>query len=170
MISHCRTWKSVAAIAIATALVAACGGDEPTERQAAVAEAGAEVMPFDLDSTTHIFIDTDSGGTQEVIADDPSDDESVRQIRQHLSEEADNFRVGDFSDPESIHGPDMPGLAMLKSGFAEIGISLDTIESGARITYTTDDAELVDAIHDWFAAQKTDHGQHAEHAAHDMGG
>ena len=146
-----------------TLLAVGCGGDEATERQVAVAEAGAEVMPFDLDSTTHIFIDTDSGGTQEVIADDPGDDESVSQIRQHLSEVADNFRVGDFSDPESIHGPDMPGLAMLKSGFAEIDISLDTTEAGALITYTTDEAELVDAIHDWFAAQKSDHGQHAEH-------
>jgi hypothetical protein len=161
--SRCRSWNPIAAIAIAMALIAACGGGEPTERQAAVAEAGGEVMPFDLDSTTHIFTETDNGGTQEVIADDPSDDESVRQIRQHLSEEANNFSVGDFSDPESIHGPAMPGLATLKSRFAEIDISVDTTESGALITYTSDEAELVDAIHDWFAAQKSDHGQHAEH-------
>ena len=54
-------------------LTTCSSSDDLASRQAEVAEAGAEVMPFDLDATTHIFTATDSGGTQEVIADDASD-------------------------------------------------------------------------------------------------
>ena len=43
--------------------LAACSdGEDLAERQAAVAEAGADVMPFDLDATTHVFTTTDNGG------------------------------------------------------------------------------------------------------------
>ena len=109
----------------AVALIAsACGsgGAELAERQAVVAEAGAQVMPFDLDETTHIFTDTRSGGRQDVVADNPTDDFNVEQIREHLSEEFARFRIGDFSDPEAIHGPEMPGLATLKIRFDEVDI------------------------------------------------
>ena len=153
------------AIAITTALtLAACGGsDQLADRQEAVAAAGAEIMPFDLDATTHIFIDTETGGIQEVIADDPTDTASVEMIVQHLTEEAAKFNVGDFSDPEAIHGESMPGLATLKDRYDEVEIELIVEEDGATLIYTTTEAEVVGAIHDWFTAQTSDHGSHAEH-------
>ena len=50
---------STKAILVTAALafaVVGCGSDQDlAERQEAVAEAGAEVMPFPLDETTHIF-------------------------------------------------------------------------------------------------------------------
>ena len=51
--------------------LAGCGSDAQSldERQQEVAVAGAEVMPFDLDATTHIFTDTATGGIQDVVAD-----------------------------------------------------------------------------------------------------
>jgi len=152
----------VAAIAI---IAAACGssGADLEQRQAAVAEAGAQVMPFALDETTHVFTDTPTGGRQDVVADNPSDDVNIEQIRQHLSEEADRFRRGDFSDPEAIHGPQMPGLATLKARFEEISVEYSTVDSGATIVYTADDPDVITAIHLWFAAQTSDHGSHAEH-------
>jgi hypothetical protein len=128
-----------------------CGSDDDlADRQAIVAEAGAAVMPFSLEQTTHIFTDTSTGGRQDVVADDPADTVNIELIRLHLAEEADQFRVGDFSDPAAIHGSGMPGLATLKERFD-------------AIVYTTDDAVLIDAIHAWFAAQTMDHGSHAEH-------
>jgi hypothetical protein len=33
---------------------------------------------------------------------------------------------------------------------------------GANLTYATDEPALVDALHDWFQAQLSDHGDHAE--------
>lgn len=136
------------------------------DRQAEVAAVGAEVMPFDLDATTHVFTDTPTGGIQDVVADDSSDVANVELIRAHLEDEAARFRVGDFSDPERIHGADMPGLSTLEARFAEIEVELTEIDDGARISYRATDPALVTAIHDWFAAQTLDHGDHAEHGSH----
>ncbi|MDA1028472.1 MAG: hypothetical protein O3B41_05395 [Bacteroidetes bacterium] len=52
------------------------------DRQAEVAEKGTEVMPFDLDASTHIFKKTLEGGVQQVLADS-NDSEDVRLIREH---------------------------------------------------------------------------------------
>lgn len=149
------------------AALAGCGSadTELAERQEAVADAGAQVMPFDLEATTHIFTDTASGGVQDVVADDPTDDANISLIREHLRVEAARFQAGDFSDPEAIHGPDMPGLAILKDRHDEVAVDLSSTESGATITYVAADPALVQAIHDWFQAQTRDHGDHAEHGS-----
>lgn len=158
--------KAVSAIvALLVVATGACGssGDDLATRQAEVAEAGAEVMPFALDETTHIFTDTPTGGRQDVVADNPADDLNIEQIREHLREEAESFRRGDFSDPEAIHGAAMPGLATLKARFDEIDVELAETEAGAAIILSTQEPKVIAAIHLWFAAQKSDHGSHAEH-------
>ena len=103
--------RLIATTAALLVLVSCGSSDELTQRQESVAAAGAQVMPFDLDATTHIFTDTDTGGIQDVVADDPTDVANIEMIEQHLAEEAAKFRTGDFSDPESIHGSTMPGSA-----------------------------------------------------------
>jgi hypothetical protein len=135
------------------------GGDD---RQDVVAERGAQVMPFDLDATTHHFVPTAEGGLQTVVADDPSDREQIELIQQHLQEEAAAFGRGDFGDPAQIHGADMPGLAALQVGADRIKVEHRSRDDGAELTYTTDDPLLVAALHEWFAAQTSDHGQHVE--------
>ena len=84
-------------------------GTPEQDRQAEVSAIGATVMPFDLESTTHVFENTDDGGVQQVVADEGAADQ-VELIREHLRTEAGRFAAGDFHDPEMIHGPDMPGL------------------------------------------------------------
>lgn len=168
-----------AAVALAVAgllaALAGCGGsggsgrsdgpgDEDTERQAEVAERGADVMPFDLQATTHRFTPVDSGLVQTVTADDAGDAEQVALVRDHLAHEAERFRAGDYGDPAAIHGDDMPGLAELEAGAAAIVIAYEPIGAGGRISYTTDDPALVDALHRWAEAQVVDHGSHAERA------
>ncbi len=60
-----RPLRPIAIAATAAVALVACGSDDNlTARQQAVAEAGAEVMPFDLDATTHIFTDTDTAVTR----------------------------------------------------------------------------------------------------------
>lgn len=141
---------------------AAMTDQQSTERQAAVAEKGAQVMPFDLDATTHIFEKNEEGGLQQVLADDPDDSEQIALIRSHLAEEAARFQQGDFHDPAMIHGDDMAGLHALMMGADQIEITYSDLPDGAQILYTTTDAELVSAIHSWFDAQVSDHGQHAQ--------
>lgn len=121
---------------------AACGSDQDLpERQQAVVEAGAEVMPLPLYETTHIFTNTDAGGRQDVVADNPTGAMSIEAVRSQLAEGAAKFQSGDFA----IHGSAMPGLAELDGGSDEIDVELLETPTGAAITYTTQDPELVSA-------------------------
>jgi hypothetical protein len=131
-------------------------------RQEEGAQKGAQVMPFDLEHTTHVFENTDTGGVQKVVADDPTDAEQVALIRRHLKEEAAAFQRGDLSDPSEIHGREMPGLEDLEAGVEEMDIRYSDLPDGATVEYETSDPALVAALHDWFNAQISDHGDHAE--------
>lgn len=158
---HLRT-----ALAVLLAVAAAVGGcargdDGLAKRRAEVARRGEAVMPFDLDATTHTFTTTDTGGVQTVVADDPDDAEQIALIRDHLAEERDNFARGDFDDPAAIHGHDMEGVAELRAGYRDITVEYAVRPDGAQLTYTSDDPELIEAIHAWFERQTSDHGAHA---------
>ena len=150
--------STLAAVLVFGAAAGCSAGDPISEQQAQVAERGADVMPFDLDATTHVFTKSDDGGNQVVRADDPNDQVQIGLVREHLAEERDNFARGDFDDPAQIHGHDMPGVAELAAGYADIAVTYAETPDGAQLTYTTDDPELVLAIHAWFDRQLTDHG------------
>lgn len=127
-----------------------------------VAERGAHVMTFDLEKTIHVFTKTNEGGVQQVVAKDKSDSEQIRLIREHLSEISIEFRQGDFSRPAQIHGEDMPGLAELKSAkVGQIKIDYTELPDGAQINFASDSPRLINAIHQWFDAQLSDHARHA---------
>jgi hypothetical protein len=130
-------------------------------RQAMVHTTGSQVMPFDLNKTTHIFEMTDRGGVQRVVAKDPTDADQIALVQQHLKHETMQFRAGNFTDPASIHGVEMPGLRDLSAGAARVTVEYIALPNGAQITYTTQDAHLVTAIHQWFGAQLSDHGHDA---------
>ena len=132
-----------------------------TNSQTTVHDMGSQVMPFDLGQTTHIFEMTESGGIQQVIADDPSDSAQIALIQQHIQHETMLFSAGDFSDPTSLHGADMPGVKELAAGVAQIKIEYAALPNGAQITFTTQDLRLITAIHRWFGAQLSDHGSDA---------
>ncbi|NYH18825.1 aspartate carbamoyltransferase [Paraburkholderia bryophila] len=132
------------------------------ERQAEVAQRGAEVMPFSLKATTHIFTKSDVGGSQRVIAKNPSDDVQIRLIRTHLREIQTQFQRGDFSGPARTHGADMPGLAQLRAAKpGQISITYQDITGGGELTYRSDDPKLVSSLRAWFDAQLSDHGADA---------
>jgi hypothetical protein len=154
---------SIGAIA---AVASACGGGangtrEQDVRQQEVARRGADVMPFDLDATTHVFTKTDDGGVQRVEVDDPADRAQVALVRQHLRAEREKFREGDYDDPARIHGMDMPGVAELAAGHDRIGVTYTGLPNGGELGYRTDDPALVSALHEWFDRQVMDHGEHA---------
>jgi hypothetical protein len=136
-------------------------GDAAAGRQAEVREAGAVVMPFDLDKTKHSFVKVDDGGVQTVVVLDAADTEQVALIRAHLVEIRDAFSAGRFDDPATVHGSDMPGVAQLAAGAARLEIVYRDVENGGEITYRTTDGALVGALHGWFDAQVADHGSDA---------
>jgi hypothetical protein len=120
-----------------------------------------DVMPFDLAKTTHIFRMTDSGGVERVIVKDASDKDQVVLVQQHLLHEAEAFQRGDYSDPASLHGGEMPGLKELQSGAKQVSVRYSALPNGAEITFETADLHLLTAIHRWFGAQLSEHGADA---------
>ncbi|WP_233835783.1 aspartate carbamoyltransferase [Paraburkholderia sp. ZP32-5] len=132
------------------------------ERQAEVAQLGAEVMPFSLKATIHIFTKSDDGGSQQVIAKSLSDSHQIRLIRKHLREIQMQFQRGDFSGPVRTHGADMPGLVQLRAAKpGQMSITYKDIAGGGELTYRSDDPNLVSSLHAWFDAQLSDHGADA---------
>ena len=118
-------------------------------------------MPFDLEQTMHLFQPLADGGRQTVTVKDPANSQQIALIQAHLQKEAAKFQQGDFSDPATIHGEDIPGLAALQAGARQIEIQYTPLPNGAQIQYTTQDPALIAALHQWFAAQRSDHGHHA---------
>ncbi|HWZ64285.1 MAG TPA: hypothetical protein VNX02_14805 [Steroidobacteraceae bacterium] len=141
------------------------------QRQEEVAARGAEVMPFRLSATTHVFTKTPAGGLQQVVAKNPGDSEQVRLIRMHLEDIATHFHQGDYSGPAQTHGERMPGLAQLRAAKpGEIRVLYTDVAAGGQIEYLAQRPELIAAIHEWFDAQLSDHGADAmaghDHMAH----
>ncbi len=141
--------------------LASTGIGAPPTRQEEVATRGAQVMPFDLEQTMHVFERLADGGLQTVTAKDSADSAQIALVQAHLQAEAEKFHRGDFFDPAKIHGADMPGLAALQSGAQHIDVQYAALPNGAQIRYTTTDSGLIMALHHWFAAQLSDHGHHA---------
>jgi hypothetical protein len=130
--------------------------------QETVAERGPDVMPFDLQATTHIFTKTKTGDIQQVVVKKARDEAQIRLIRIYFQEIAAQFSKGDFSGPTHIHGAGMPGLAELKKAKpSEIKVQYQAIDDGAKLVCTTSNRKLVSALHKWFDTQVSDHGQDA---------
>jgi hypothetical protein len=161
-----KIFSHLVLLALVTSPLASVAADGP--RQEEVARLGADVMPFDLKATTHVFTKTAEGGTQRVVARRGTDKDQVRLVREHLRDIQARFLKGDFSGPTHIHGSDMPGLAALKAAKpGRIAIRYREIEGGAELTYRTADRTLVAALHDWFDAQLSDHGADAKAGPHE---
>ena len=129
-------------------------------RQQTIRERSAHVMPFSMDATMHQFRQTPTGGVMTVIAHNGAATQ-VALVRTHLRKEAAAFARGDYADPAYIHGKNMPGLAALSAGSKRISVRYDTVADGASIAFRTTDTSLIAALHQWFAAQVSDHGHDA---------
>lgn len=156
----------VIALAASCSLFAASVSAAPAaadpNRQAEVSVRGAEVMPFSLKATTHIFTKTDDGGVQQVVAKNAQDTEQIRLIREHLQQIAGQFEAGDFSAPAQIHGEAMPGLSELKRAKpGEVAVRYQDLRDGGQLRFSTTNTSLVAALHQWFDAQLSDHGADA---------
>lgn len=147
--------------ALLAALASAGIAAQAADREAEVRARGADVMPFSLAATQHVFDPTADGGVQRVLAR-PGHPEQVAPIRDHLRSIAQRFSDRDFAGPSHIHGDAMPGLSELKAaGPDELQVAYRDLPDGAEVAYHATTPALVDAIHRWFAVQLSDHGHDA---------
>jgi hypothetical protein len=118
-----------------------------------------QVVPYALDQALQTFTKTVHGGVQHVVAKSADNSKQIKLIQQHLAKIADEFRKGDFSVTERVHGPDMPGLVQLKTAKPDdIKFEYKPLKNGAQIHYSTEYPQFVQALHTWFDAQQRDHG------------
>ena len=128
-----------------------------------------QVVPFSLDQALETFTRTVHGGVQHVVAKSADETKQIKLIQAHLIKIADEFRKGDFSVTERIHGADMPGLAVLKMAKPDdIKFEYKALPNGGQIHYSTEYPQYVQALHEWFDAQKKEHGNDEipEHIKH----
>jgi len=147
-------------VLFATAVVSCASQPSPGHQQM-IHQMGSQVMPFDLTKTQHIFEMTDTGGIQQVIVRDQKDSDQIALIRKHLMHESMRFSMGDYSDPTSVHGTEMPGIKELEADPSKIKVAYSELTNGAQLVFVTTDIHLVTAIHRWFGAQLSDHGADA---------
>ena len=134
----------IAVLAANTALSVYAQEQASEARLDQIAQKGAQIMPFNLDQTVHVFSKKEDGGLQQVVVKNQANTGQIKLIRQHLNEIANKFKQGDFSDPSKLHGDNMPGLAMLKKARpGEINIIYTELSDGAQIYYTSDNTELI---------------------------
>jgi hypothetical protein len=118
-----------------------------------------QTMPFALDQTLETFTKTVHGGVQHVVAKSADNTRQIKLIQAHLLKIANEFRKGDFSATERIHGIGMPGLAQLKKAETDdIKFEYEALPNGAQIHFSTEYPQFVEALHEWFDAQKSAHG------------
>jgi len=120
-------------------------------------ERGDKVMGFDHTKTTHHFLLKSGGGVIQIEANDGSDTASRDQIRQHLRHIAKMFSEGNFSAPMLIHEQNPPGADVMKQLKARIQYEFDEAERGAFIRMSTNDADALQAIHDFLRFQIKEH-------------
>ncbi|MBT1003907.1 hypothetical protein KIH31_15025 [Paenarthrobacter sp. DKR-5] len=158
-----RRWWLAGIVAVLVLAAGGIGYAMATGHQAANGAAqtmvahAAQVMPFDLNATTHTFTKTTTGGIEQIVANSPGDQHNITLIQQHLNKEAGLFAQGNYSDPANIHGAAMPGLQELQAGASRVQSHYEQLPAGARITFSSGDAGLVAALHAWFDAQTMDH-------------
>lgn len=125
---------------------------------------GEVTMGVDQYTSTHLFDDLPDGGRIELQRneDDPA---GVEQIRQHLQHIAHAFAAGDFSDPTSVHGHEMPGTAVMAQKKDVITYSYAPLPRGGEVRITTRDPDALRAIQAFMAAQRGEHraGGHTHH-------
>jgi hypothetical protein len=127
------------------------------EKDAELKKRGAAAMGFDQDLTTHHFILTAHGGRIEVSANDPSDDMSVAQIRDHLAGIASAFANGDFGAPFATHGEMPPGVSTLRELKGLIRYEFEKTPRGGQVVVTSTDVKARSAIHDFLRYQIREH-------------
>jgi hypothetical protein len=128
-----------------------------------------QLVPYDLNQAQLTFTKTVHGGVQHVIAKSPDNTQQIKLIQANLLKMAVDFRKGDFSMTEKIHGAAMPGLAQLKkTEMYAIKYEYEALPNGAQIHYSTEYPLYVQALHEWFDAQTSEHGNEAtpEHDKH----
>jgi hypothetical protein len=128
-----------------------------------------QAVPYALDQTLQTFSKTVHGGVLHVVAKSADNTRQIKLIQDYLLKMANDFRKGDFSETERMHGANMPGLAQLKMAETDdIKYEYKALANGAQIHFSTEYPQYDQALHEWLEAQMSDHVNYVipEHLQH----
>ncbi|ABF39989.1 conserved hypothetical protein [Candidatus Koribacter versatilis Ellin345] len=130
---------------------------EREQHRSDVEKHGDEAMGFSHEKTTHHFRLLADGGAIQVVANNADDKDSLAQIRMHLAHIATMFKNGDFSAPMFVHSQDPPGANVMEERRDQITYAYLEMPTGGEVRIQTQDAEALQAIHDFLRFQIEDH-------------
>jgi hypothetical protein len=117
------------------------------------------IVPYAVKGTVQTFTKTVHGGVQHVVIKSADNTSQIKLIQAHLQKRAEQYKAGDYSVTERLHGAAMPGLAQLKTAKADdIKVQYQALDNGGQIHFSTEYPQFVQALHEWFDAQTQDHG------------
>lgn len=121
--------------------------------------AAHQQLPYAVDQAIEGFASTSDGGIMQILAKAADDTKQIQHIQQYLQKTAKEYNQGDFSSTEKFHGTNMPGLAQMKAAKDHaIRYEFKTLNNGGQILFSTRNPQLLNALHDWIAAQIKEHG------------
>jgi len=147
--------------------VLACGD----ERSTAIAQdpafvgvqaRGEVAMGVNQYTSRHVFESLPDGGRIE-LQRDRDDSAGIARIRQHMQQIESQFAAGDFRLPGYVHAREVPGTAIMAAKRAVITYAVESLPRGAALRVRSDDAEAVQAIHEFLAFQRQDHHAAGHH-------
>ena len=162
--------------ALIVALVCACSPQSDATSRAEARRAAAEAdssfaevqrrghaaMGVDQYTSTHLFHPLPDGGRIELQRDTADSADRVR-ILEHMGEIAAAFGAGNFTVPGLVHAREVPGTAVMTARRARISYAVESLPRGAALRLTTGDSSALEAIHEFLAFQRQDHGADAHH-------
>jgi hypothetical protein len=127
------------------------------KHDAEMKERGTRAMDFDQEAAVHHFVLYEDGGAIDVAVVNPSDQENLRAIRQHLRQIAGLFKEGDFGKPALTHAQQVPGttdMARLKDALT---YEYADTPAGGQVRIATTAPDAVAAVHAFLRFQIDDH-------------
>ena len=130
------------------------------QQQQEMLERGNIAMGFDQDKIMHHFMSTSTGGQIMIVALDSSGEETINQIKAHVADIQREFSQGNFTKPFFIHDQQVPGTDVMEAKKDLIKYSIKSLNNGSTLVLTTDDGELLQAIHQFMEYQGKEHQGH----------
>lgn len=118
-----------------------------------------QLLPYAVDQALEGFAKTTNGGIMQIVAKPDGDTKQIKLMQQYLRQTAEEYGKGDFSSTERFHGTDMPGLAQMKAAKTDdIKYGYKALQNGGQIHFSTENPQLLKALHAWIDAQIKQHG------------
>jgi hypothetical protein len=130
------------------------------EKKNNMIERGNIAMGFNQNKIIHHFIATPTGGEIMIVALKSSDNDTTKQIKNHVLDIQREFSKGNFTKPFFIHAQQVPGIKMMTEKKDLIKYGIKQMSNGSTLLITTNDQQLIEAIHQFIAFQT---GQHQGH-------